>query len=902
MAEEDKDVNVRFGANISDLQDKLKEVGGLFGLITDKFAALAAVLAGGAAFKSFIDEANQVNVQAERMARVLGVTAGEAGILAVALDDIGASMGANVSPDTYTSAFLKFNRALKSNSEELKSLGVDVDALANGQKTSNEVFLEALAIPAKYKAGIDQTQVSMKLFGKSVEDVQALMQLNDKALEDARASAQALNLTITQEGVAAANRYRVAMDNVGDVLQGMRKTLGEAVMPLFSAMAESMSELGPAVVQVTQLAIQTFTKAWSELGIVVSTIWSAVKDILGQMASLWRKVFGEDGPDAMRVFVNSLNLVQAAFVGLRIGVELIATFVRTMLDGLVSNFQTLAEVGANALDLNWEGVKASWSEGVARTSRILREGMAEMVKTANKGRDDIEEALMRTSEVKRGKEAGASGTSGDKAASLGADEANATAKLSLLRVINEGALKLEMEYLRQAEALLERDYKNGLLSTKDYYQDKLSIEQAGIDRLIEAKKREAGEASQSKSGATKEAQRLQFAAQEQKLLFEINELEAKRNGAIQRNAAEYEEAEQRRMDVLAQIAANRALDTANAEVAATRSGIDAMRDLRQIDADEAFARQRQQEQQSITALRRYYEEKQLLIRGNAEKQASLDAEREAAERAHQQRLVEIDRAAVLERAQLTLQVQQSVQGGFASMLNELMSGTVKLKDAVRNFAFSVATSFQNLIAQRFAEKLFGSGTAGGGFIDSLTQPIIGAVDTIVKKWILGQTTMAAASEASAATRVATEEGAASQSLLIMAGTAIKGIAIAAWEAAANVYKSIAAIPYVGPFLAPAAAIAAGAVVMGFAKNISSAEGGWWQIPGDQIAQVHKNEMVLPAPEAQGIRDIVSGGKRVGGGDTYNINAVDAPSVKRLFMENSGALVDVLKSAKRDQRK
>jgi hypothetical protein len=166
--------------------------------------------------------------------------------------------------------------------------------------------------------------------------------------------------------------------------------------------------------------------------------------------------------------------------------------------------------------------------------------------------------------------------------------------------------------------------------------------------------------------------------------------------------------------------------------------------------------------------------------------------------------------------------------------------------------------------------------------------------------------MTAASLIGTAERQAAEEGAQEEGLLMMAANAVKRIAIAAWEAAASVYASIAAIPYVGPFLAPAMALAAGALVLGFAKNIASAEGGWWQVPGNQMTQLHNNEMVLPATEAQGVRDLIANAQRGvkpamagGGGDTFVIHAVDARSFKSLLMDNAPAVAGAVRSHARN---
>ena len=103
------------------------------------------------------------------------------------------------------------------------------------------------------------------------------------------------------------------------------------------------------------------------------------------------------------------------------------------------------------------------------------------------------------------------------------------------------------------------------------------------------------------------------------------------------------------------------------------------------------------------------------------------------------------------------------------------------------------------------------------------------------------------------------------------------------QAAAEAFKAMAGIPYVGPILAVGAAAAAMAAVYGLlggmggggggstttTTRIPSAAGGW-DIPAgiNPLTQLHENEMVLPAEHAQTIRDMAGQG---GGGDTIVIN-------------------------------
>jgi len=112
-------------------------------------------------------------------------------------------------------------------------------------------------------------------------------------------------------------------------------------------------------------------------------------------------------------------------------------------------------------------------------------------------------------------------------------------------------------------------------------------------------------------------------------------------------------------------------------------------------------------------------------------------------------------------------------------------------------------------------------------------------------------------------------------------------------AAGHAYDAVVGIPYVGPFLAPAAAAVAFTGVMAFA------EGGWDRVPSDQVAMIHKNEMVLPASIAEPVRQMAAAG---GGGPQVHIHAMDAPSVQALFRRHQGSLMSVMAEAMRNGRR
>ena len=112
---------------------------------------------------------------------------------------------------------------------------------------------------------------------------------------------------------------------------------------------------------------------------------------------------------------------------------------------------------------------------------------------------------------------------------------------------------------------------------------------------------------------------------------------------------------------------------------------------------------------------------------------------------------------------------------------------------------------------------------------------------------------------------------------------------AAGTAAGNAWASAAEIPMVGWIIAPVAAAAAYAGVMAFA------EGGWDRVPSDQVAMIHKNEMVLPAHIAEPVRQMAARGG--GAGDIH----FHGTSAGGFFVAHQSELIAALRSANRNGR-
>ena len=118
------------------------------------------------------------------------------------------------------------------------------------------------------------------------------------------------------------------------------------------------------------------------------------------------------------------------------------------------------------------------------------------------------------------------------------------------------------------------------------------------------------------------------------------------------------------------------------------------------------------------------------------------------------------------------------------------------------------------------------------------------------------------------------------------------------DAYSGAYKATVGIPYVGPFLAPAAGAAAFAAVMAFAEQ-------GYDVPAgvNPVTQLHAKEMVLPAALAEGVRNMTAQGGGSAQTIVHNhISTVDAAGFGALLNKYPGQLMAAIGGNMRNGRR
>lgn len=346
---------------VTDGVDKMKgalsNVGEAFGKIQGYFAGLVAIVAGGKFFKEAINESNKLTGETTRLARTLGITAEEATTLNTALGDIYSDS------DTYIGAFQKFAQQLRRNEDGLKDMGLATRDAQGNLRNANDVFGEAIKLVGEYKPGLDQTTAAQTLFGKSIDDVMKLQKLNNEVLEEARQKNAALGLIITDQNVAANKAYKAAMNDVNDVMTAVMKTVGDAVMPAFTELAQYLASTGPYVVNVFKGALTGLMLVFRAVQAVVKTVAGVIFefvsytiDQVGNLSDLIGAVLSGDFDRAAKSAVAMKDRIVSAF--------------RNIKNEAVDAFSTAQEKFGGDLDRLWGPKQAATVKQGSGTKRM----------------------------------------------------------------------------------------------------------------------------------------------------------------------------------------------------------------------------------------------------------------------------------------------------------------------------------------------------------------------------------------------------------------------------------------------------------------------------------------------------------------------------------------------------
>ena len=836
--------------------------------VREMISGVGEAMLAAFAVERVVEFAKQMGEAAEKTihtAQTFGMTAGEVQRLK------GEAAGAGVSFDSVTGAMQRVDNAMTKaregsdqQAQAFKRIGVDI----KGTYDQAQLFQAAMTGLQNISDPITRVGTAMALFGRNIREVAPLLSLSKDAQTE-------LNDTIDKYGVvsdeAMAKGGALAEEfNKNAVLsQGWGNILTSSLAPAFKVVVESINEWVQGLI-VSYQGGGLVKQSMDGMVVTIKTLISAfdalflgIDIVVRGFAIMW------DGATTLaRVLaVEVIGAVQQASVVLRTFGTILFDVMgaggnpANVMKDYAKGVQDFAAISRKSA----QEVAISWVEGTDK----VRAGFNNIYSDAAANAERMKKLWGPDSKIElpqglKGSAGGGVDGKGDKDKSqMGALEAAFEAQEAKATAANGGML-LNME----ADA---QDYWGKLRSDASLsVSDRIAVEKKYQEAVLAGYRQNAQAAVQS------------FRDEEQAA-----------------NAA-----------VGAQLAATKAAVTE--QISAIQKAADQHIISRQAETQRIFSLIDQEKQAELDAAALIYVNRvaydQQIMSRYAEnttefKKAQADQTLALAENAAQQ--VKINAAA-------QTQIQKATDASVAKAVSGFRSMAMKVGDDWRTTVEGLiekTTSWRQVFVQIQQQML---------------DMFLRIVEQMVVKWAAAQFAQVAAAQTAQAAKTATATAGAAQSQAANATSNMAQIKSDAATAAGAAYKALAGIPLIGPALGAAAAAATFAAVMGF-ESMASAAGGWGQVPEDQIAQVHKDEMILPANLASGFRSILAAatlpsmnaaqaaaaplsavspafGSAGGGGDIHaHFSAMDGKSVQRFFDQHSDKLAKSLQRATRNTR-
>ena len=258
----------------------VERIGAAFEKVNSIFLAATAVLAGGKMFKDAVKETVAMNVEAMKLATTMGITTETASGLISALDHIG------VSTEQFTGATKMLGRGLATNEKAFNDLGVETRDSSYHFRDMTGIMLDVNKALAGIAEGTDREIAGKKLYGRSWDEVRKIIKLTAEEMEHGKERAKELGLEVGPEKAAQTAEYKLQMRELHQTFSAIGKVVGDAVLPMLTAMGQWFNEIGPTVVNVFRAAVNTLISALDLMGLAIVTLWDIAKGVFMSIGTL----------------------------------------------------------------------------------------------------------------------------------------------------------------------------------------------------------------------------------------------------------------------------------------------------------------------------------------------------------------------------------------------------------------------------------------------------------------------------------------------------------------------------------------------------------------------------------------------------------------------------------------
>ena len=857
----------------NDLAANVMKASNVLGFLGTALAGISFV----AKIKDQIDMADSLNKMSQK-----------AGISVEALSSLShAGKLADVDVATLTGGIGKLSKTVLEASTGNKEAAATFTALkvsvqdAQGQiKPTDTILLDLAERFAKMDDGATKTALAMRVFGKSGADLIPFLNQGKDGIKALQVEAERFGIVVSTDTARAAEQFNDNLTKLQSAGQGLSLRLANQVLPTVVAFTEGLVEARKATSSLgaasRETAADTSMQEWLEAGAMgaarLGDVLKVLPNLVVAVGGSFQAVWADISATAQR------------------GAEYATVPFKLVTGGTpLANLKRIADERNDVVDKANQRYQELWDKPANNLEKYVSQSIAGL----KAQRDWLKNADPRDAMAMRANQKDADGDK-FKPDLSGLKKANTEGKETSRIPEWQNALEKQKLALREKNAQEGTDIQFSLAREAQFWASKKALTESGSQErfAVEHKYYDAQEKISRESFAGQiAAQKTAMADMEKNYAAALTiaeDIAAKTKARYGADSKEYANAQREVINVQKQFRDQR-LQLLDVQINDTKSAAESVLSIQREQAQLEFNLGAINKEQLLILERDFQRNMhEIAMQALQTKRAAIDPDKDPVAAAQlNAQLIEQERAFQLAKVRVQNEIRteqaQPATNFFANMEQQGNAFFTNMLTRTMTWKSAMASAFRSI---------------GLSFVqEAVTKPMMA--------WVMKETGMTAATTAGVAVRSAAEVGGAAVSTATTAATATTNITTSAYETAANVYKSIAAIPYVGPFLAPAMAIAATGTVLALVGKIASASGGY-DIPAgvNPLVQAHAEEMILPAKYANGFRNIIEGGGTAGGGGdggpqiTYNDHSgrLSQQDIRRNVATIAAALKDYAKKS------
>ena len=257
---------------------------------------------------------------------------------------------------TITGSMTKLTKAMGSDSQAFKDLGISIYNADGSMKSADEVFLEAIDALGQMEAGVERDNAAMELFGKSAQELNPLIETGSEGIAAYAQEAHDMGAVLDEEALTSLGEMDDSFQRVEQAGVALKNTIGTALAPVVTSLAEGIAKLS-AWFQNLDPGLQKAIIAF--VGIVTAIIpaIAAVVKIIQTVKAL-STVFTALSAGPIALIVAGIAAIIAIGVLLYEHWDEIKEWAKNLWEGIVETFNNIKEAISEA----WNNVKEKATE------------------------------------------------------------------------------------------------------------------------------------------------------------------------------------------------------------------------------------------------------------------------------------------------------------------------------------------------------------------------------------------------------------------------------------------------------------------------------------------------------------------------------------------------------------